>query len=275
MGAVNGALVKLFDVLFLPFARLHPWWGMVFISLLAGLFMLWIFKRFSNQRAIRLTKDRIKAHLLEFRLYKDNPAATGRAFGLILLQNLRYLSLTLRPLLVMIVPLALILAQLNARFGFRPLEPGESVLLKARTAEGVSLLQSEITIDSGARLAVETPPLRIEEEREVDWRLRAVSPGGGFVAIRLGGEDFSKSIQVGPARLKAVSPRRPGRSFFDALLNPGEHPLPRGSKLASIEVAYPPRRLSLFGLPLHWLLAFFALSLAFGLGLKGLFKVEI
>lgn len=275
MGAVNGVLVKVFDVLFLPFARLHPWWGMVFISLLTGLFMLWIFKRFSNQRAIRLTKDLIKAHLLEFRLYKDSPSATGRAFGLVLLRNLRYLSLTLKPLLVMIVPLVLILAQLNARFGSRPLEPGEAVLLKVRTAEGINPLQADITVDPGARLAVETPPLRIEEQREVDWRLRAVSSGGGSVTIRLSGEDFSKSIQVGPSRLKAVSPRRPGRSFFDALLNPGDKPLPRGSKLASVEIAYPPQRLSLFGLRLHWLLAFFVLSLAFGLSLKRLFKVEI
>ncbi|OGD27248.1 MAG: hypothetical protein A2Y56_03040 [Candidatus Aminicenantes bacterium RBG_13_63_10] len=275
MGAVNSALVKIFDVLFLPFARLNPWWGMIFISLLTGLFMLFIFKRFSNQKAIRLTKDRIKAHLLEFRLYKDSPSATGRAFGLVLLQNLRYLSLTLKPLLVMIIPLVLILAQLNVRFGFKPLEPGEAVLLKVGTAEGVNLLQADITVEPGARCAVETPPLRIEEERQVDWRLRAVSPGGGEAIIRLGGETFSKSIRVGSSRLKPLSPRRPGRSFFDALLNPGEKPLPRGSILASIEIAYPQQRLSLFGLPLHWLLAFFVLSLAFGLGLKGIFKIEI
>jgi len=275
MGAVNGALVRVFDVLFLPFARLHPWWGMVFISLLSGLFMLWVFKRFSNQRAIRLTKDRIKAHLLEFRLYKDSPSATGRAFGLVLLRNLRYLSLTLKPLLFMIIPLVLILAQLNARFGSRPPEPGEAVLLKVRTAGGINPLQADITVDSGARLNVETPALRIEEEREVDWRLRAVSVGEGSVTIRLSGEAFSMCVRVGPSRLKAAPPRRPGRSFFDALLNPGEPPLPRGSKLASIEIAYPPQRLSLFGLRLHWLLPFFVLSLAFGLGLKGLFKVEI
>lgn len=275
MGAVNGALVRVFDVLFLPFARLHPWWGMVFISLLSGLFMLWVFKRFSNQRAIRRTKDRIKAHLLEFRLYKDSPSATGRAFGLILIQNLRYLSLTLKPLLVMIIPLVLILAQLNARFGCRPLRTGESVLLKVRTTTGVDLLRTEISLGSSPGFVVETPPLRIEEEREIDWRIRAASPGRHEIAVRLGGETVSKSLDIGKSGLNALSPRRPGAGFFDALLNPAEKPLPRRSPAASVEIVYSDFRFSLFGPPLHWLLVFFVLTLAFGLGLKGLFKVEI
>lgn len=275
MSAVNSALVKIFNVLFLPFGRLHPWWGMIFISLLTGLFMLFVFKRFSNQRSIRRTKDRIKAHLLEFRLYKDSPSATGRAFGLVLLHNLRYVSLTLKPLLVMIIPLVLILAQLNVRFGYRPLAPGETAILKVKTQPGVELLGTDISIGSGEGFLVETPPLRIEDEHEVDWRIRAASPGRHDISVRLGDAAISKTLDVGTSPLHTLSPRRPGGGFFDVLLNPAERPLPRRSRAAGVEIVYPAYRLSLFGLPIHWLLAFFVLSLAFGMGLKGLFKVEI
>ena len=33
--------------------------------------------------------------------------------------------------------------------------------------------------------------------------------------------------------------------------------------------------MSLFGLHIHWLIVYFILSIAFGYGFKGLFKVEI
>ncbi|MBN2198272.1 MAG: hypothetical protein JW747_00315 [Candidatus Aminicenantes bacterium] len=275
MGSVNSVLNTIFNWLLFPFSRMNPWWGMIFMSLLTGLLLLLIFRLASDQKAIRLTKDRIKAHLLEFRLYKDSLAATGRAFGGILLRNLRYLGLTLKPLLVMIIPLALILIQLNARFGYRPLEPGEAFILKVKTAEGTNPLETDISIAPSSAYVVETPPLRIAEEREVNWRLRAVAGGRQTLTLMLNDSLLSKTLDVGPAGLKILSPRRPGGSVLDVLLNPGEKPLAGGSKLSAVEIAYPPARFSLFGLPLHWLLVFFALSMVFGLGLKGLFKVEI
>ncbi len=56
---------------------MNPWAAKVFISLLTGLFMLLVFKLTSNQAGLQRTKDRIKAHLLEFRLFKDSIGATS------------------------------------------------------------------------------------------------------------------------------------------------------------------------------------------------------
>ena len=42
-----------------------------------------------------------------------------------------------------------------------------------------------------------------------------------------------------------------------------------------IEVAYPPRELSLFGLSIDWLIGFLLLSMAFGFGFKGILGVEV
>ncbi len=102
MAFLNSILGKLFDVLLLPFRSLNPWAGMAFISFLTGLLMLFIYRLASNQAGIRVVKARIKAHLLELRLYKDNMSVTMRAQGRILGANLRYLALNLKPLLVMV-----------------------------------------------------------------------------------------------------------------------------------------------------------------------------
>jgi hypothetical protein len=275
MGAVNSVLNKFFDLLCSPFARLNPWWAMAFLSLLTGLLMLLVFRFTSNQSGIRRTKDRIKGHLLEFRLFKDSLGVSLQAFGKILVHNLRYLGHALKPLLVMIIPLLLILAQLNARFGYRPLRPGEQALLKVKLSRGMNPLGLDMSLVPSAGVAVETPALRIEEENEIDWRLRALEPGRQSLVLRWPGQSLVKIMDIGPPGLSPLAPRTTNRKFFNQLFYPADRPLPKGVPLSSIEIVYPGRSLRLLGMNIHWLLAFFVLSLVFGFSLKGLFKVEI
>jgi hypothetical protein len=176
---------------------------------------------------------------------------------------------------VMIIPLLLILAQLNARYGYRPLRPGEQAILKVKTIPGTNPLDLDMSIAPASGFAVETPALRLTEEGEIDWRLRAVSPGRHDIVLRWQNRSVVKIMEVGYPSLRLLAPRKPGRGFFDLFFNPAEPPLPKGVPLASIELSYSGRGLSLLGFNIHWLLAFFVLSLVFGFGLKGFFKVEI
>ena len=121
IGILNAAVGGLFDALFAVLGRLGPEASMAVVSLLVGLFMLFIFKRTSNQAGIRRAKDRIKAHLLELRLYKSDFGQTMRSQGRILAANGRYFLHALKPMLVIVVPILLVLVQLDARFGARAL----------------------------------------------------------------------------------------------------------------------------------------------------------
>jgi uncharacterized membrane protein (DUF106 family) len=146
MWPVNTVLGKLFDLIFLPVRSFDPWVGMGLISLLTGLLMLFIYRWTSNQTGIREVKDKIKAHLLELRLYKDNMGVTMKAQGRILRANLRYLTLNFKPLVVMIVPLILILAQLNLWFGSEPLTVGRPAIIKVELGPEISLQDLEIEL---------------------------------------------------------------------------------------------------------------------------------
>jgi hypothetical protein len=274
IGTLNLALGALFDVLMAPFRRIGPGAAMMSISLITGLLMLWIFKKTSNQAGIRRAKDRIKAHLLELRLYKDSLGQSFRSQGGILAANGRYMAHALRPMLVMIVPVLLILIQLNLWFGAAPLKTGESAIVKVKLAPGQSALATDIVLTAPAGLTVETPSLRIEEDREIDWRVRADSSGRHLLIFRLDGRDIAKSLVVeGPAlsKVSGMRTRGVGGEFF----NPGEKALPKDAPILSIEIGYPPRRLPFLGLRLPWLVAFFVLSIVFGFALKGVFKVEM
>jgi hypothetical protein len=275
MWILNRLLSGLFGLLFLPFRHLNPWFGMAFISLLTGLLMLFIFRLTSNQEGIRKVKDRIKAHLLELRLFKDNMSVTMTAQGRILRANLRYIGYSARPMLVMMVPLVLILIQLNLWFGYEPLRPGESAIVKVKLEGSRNPIDLDAALEPPSGVVVETPPLRVEEEKEIDWRIRAESPGIHELTVKLEGQSLAKSVVIGAAGWERISPVKVRRGFLEELINPGEKPLPAGTPVRSIEVLYPSKRLEVLGLRLHWLVAYFALSILFGFALKRPLKIEI
>ncbi|MFO7865653.1 MAG: hypothetical protein R6V02_02415 [Candidatus Aminicenantes bacterium] len=275
MTVINTVFNKLFEYLFFPFLNTGPWTAMIVISLLTGLLMLFIFKHTSNQEGIRRTKDRIKAYLLEMRLYKDSFSASMRAQGNILAANIRYIGHSLKPLLVMIIPVLLILIQLNFWFGYKPLEPGESTILKVKLAEGYDPMEVDISLDLSPGIQKETPPLRIREEREIDWRLSAVEPGTHEAVIEIESYRFPKKIYAGQKPLMRISPLRPDSNLIQTLLYPAEKPLPKAQPVLSIEVLHPSGGLNFMGVNLHWLIVFFALSIIFGFSLKGFFGVEV
>lgn len=275
MGIFNFAFGKIFDFIFLPFRALDPWAAMIAVSFLTGLLMLFVFRRTSNQEGIRGAKDKIKAHLLELRLYKDSLAQQLNSQGKILRANFRYIGYALKPMLIMIVPVMLILIQLNLWFGSRPLDIGQTALVKIKLTSRANPLQTDIRLETPAGVAVETPALRIEDEREIDWRVRAAENGVHVLTFRFGDAVFTKVLSVGQGRLSRINAIKPSSAFWSQVFNPGEKPLPKGAPIESVEIAYPPLRLSLFGWRMHWLVAFFALSIAFGFAFKGVFKVEI
>lgn len=274
MTVVNAIMTAIFDALLRPFSGVSPWYGIAVVSLLTSVVMLFVFRYTSNQRAIRQAKDRIRAHLLEVRLYRDDVGVLLRAQKDILLNNLRYLGHSLVPLAAMIVPVVLILVQLNAHYGYRPLQPGESVILAATFRPGADLDAESPRLVVPDGLRVETPALHIPALAEVDWRIGAERPDRYTVRIAVGGQQFEKEVVVSRSGTR-VSPRRVGSGLLDAMTNPGEKPLPPGSPLRVIAVQHEPAALPLLRWNVHWLVAFFVLSIGFGFALKGVFRVEV
>jgi uncharacterized membrane protein (DUF106 family) len=275
MHVVNLVFGGLVGLVLWPFRALSPWAGMAALSLLTALLMLAVFKLTSDQAAVRKAKDAIKAHLLEMRLYKDNLRVSLGAQGGILKANLRYAAANLRPLLVMIVPLVLILAQMSLWYDRAPLRPGEETLLKVLLDEGSDPAGISIALEPVSNLVIDSPAVRIPDDHEVVWRLRAIESGTGRVLLTAGGRTIEKAVAVGGRPLTRVSSVASRGSFWKRLLHPGEPPLPGGTPIRSIEVLYPAKKLAAFGLGVHWLVAYFVLSLVFGFALKGVFKVEI
>lgn len=270
----NEMITLLFELFFRPFKGFEPIWALAVISLLAGVFMLWLFGKVSNQETIKVVRDRIRGNLLGIRLFGDDIGLLFLLQARVMRQTLTYLRHALIPILVMIVPVLFILIQMNLRFSLRPLSPGESTVVNV-TLRDPSALASGLSLEAPEGVAVETDAVRVPSLMEVSWRVRVEAPGRHTLLVKAGQEAaIEKEIMVGE-RWGKVSPLRTGKSIVDKILYPGEAPIPSSHIIQSIEVIYPSLSIRAFGWNLNWIFVFLVLSLAFGYAFKGVIGVEI
>jgi hypothetical protein len=269
---LNTLLSGLFDLLFLPFRALPPIVSLMVFSVLAGVLMLWAFGKVSNQDSIRVVRDRIRGNLMGIRLFGDSISLLFRLQYRIFRDLTIYLKFALVPLLIMMIPLLLILTQLNLRYAKRSLEPGEIAMVKIQLRSPLAV-RDGVTLEVPDGLTVETPGVRIEAQKEVAFRIRADREGRYAIVARAGEIIVEKEILVGGA-WQAVSEKKTGANFFDQILYPGERVIPSSSPFRSVEVGYASRELNLLGFNLDWILTFLVVSIVAGFVFKGPLGVE-
>jgi hypothetical protein len=260
------------NVLIGGLAALYPWGPLVLLSLLVAVVALIVFKFCSNQEAIKRAKGVMLARILEIRLFKDDLLGIFSAFGRIFGAVGVYLSRTLRPVIVMLIPVMLLLFQLGAWYEYAPLGEQEAFLVVVEVDKDVST--REITLEASPAFNVETPGFRVPGEKEVVWRLRVVDTGPqGWIRLEVGDNTLEQEIQLkngtGPVNALRV---REGR--WAQLMNPGTEPIPGDVPVQRIEVRYASRELQVAGIDTHWVLVLLVLSLVFGLILKRPLGIE-
>jgi uncharacterized membrane protein (DUF106 family) len=271
----NSALTALLDFLLTPFSFLDPVWILFVISMLAGVLMLLIFRLTSKQSMIKEVKNKMQAHLIEILLFKDSPRIILTAQKNLIRYNARYMKYAFAPMVYMILPMSLLLVHLDGWFGYRPLQIGESAIFSVKLSGGGPKVLSRISIEADKGLTVETLPLRILENGEINWRIRADTPGEHSITVNAYGHKVRKKIEVFQTKLIRLSKFRVGSTFLDILLHPGEGPIEEGSFINNIGIGYPSREIGILGWRTHWLVLFFILSIAGGLAFRRILKTEI
>jgi uncharacterized membrane protein (DUF106 family) len=244
----------------------------IVVSAIVGLLMVVVIRYTSDQEAIHDAKDRLKAHLLAVRLFQDQIPVVLASYGRILKGTGRYLKLAFIPLLYVIVPLIIMIAQLDRYLGFVPLESGQAFLLKVHTADSATF--SEVSLQLPPELATTAAAVHVPAENEIAWRVVAEKNGDYEVNIAAAGQVFSKQAVVssGVAR---VSPVRLRGRFWERMLFSGESALPDNGPIQSIEVTYPARDIHFAWLEWNWIWLFFVLSLVAGFFFKSVLGIEI
>jgi hypothetical protein len=244
----------------------------VLVSVVTGLVMVVVFGYTSDQKAIRSAKDKLKAHLLAVRLFQDQLPVVLRSYGRILRGTVTYLRLAFKPLLFVIIPITLLIVQLDRYLGLVPFRAGEAFLVTAQLSNANAL--DEISLQLPAEIAASAPPVHALASNQVVWRVVAEKDGRYDIDIGISGQTFSKTIVVssGVARLSPVRLR--GR-FWERLFVSAEPALPESSPVESIAVNYSDRSIHLAWLDWNWIWLFFVLSLVAGFVFKEILGIEI
>ena len=200
------------------------------LSAIWGVLASLVFRRFTNRRAVRKAINHIYAHLLEIRLYSEEPSLVWRAQKALIVGNLRFLALIAPAVLAMAIPFALLYPQLDAIYGVAPLEIGHSAT--------VTLSGNTGTLEAPQGIRIETPPVKDSADREVSWRIRALAPTRGTLRVTLpDGATILRTIASGE---RTLSPNRRSE--------------------ASVAIDYPRSDVSVAGLAFPWLVWFLVIS---------------
>ena len=100
-------------------------------SIVIGLVMIVLFGYTSDQKAIGIAKDQLKAHLLAVRLFQDQIHVVMGSYGRILRGTGRYLKLAFMPLLYVIIPITFLIVQLDRYLGTTGIPANAPFLLRS------------------------------------------------------------------------------------------------------------------------------------------------
>ena len=242
------------------------------ISIVIGLLMVVVFGYTSDQKAIHVAKEHLKAHLLALRLFQDQIPVVLRSYARILAATGQYLQLAFKPLLYVIIPLTLLAVQVDRYLGSVPIAVGQAFLITVHGTQSDQLNEASLLLPLG--LETTAPAVHVPAQDEVAWRVVAEKSGDYDVKVQVSDQAFSKRVMVASGLQRLSSVRLRGK-LWERIFVSGEPALPENSTLQKIEVQYPERKIAFAGVEWNWIWLFFVLSLVAGFLFKSILGIEI
>ena len=276
MDRINYFITELFSLILSPLATFNPAFGLLALSVIAGVILALAYGAISNQGALKKVKRRIVAGIYESVLFRHDLRASLKAQAGMLLSGARYFSIAIPPILILLIPSLILLAQLNLRYGHRPLIGGESTVLNVKLRDEAALFETELKTPTGITA---TPPVRDLEQLLVSWRID--TPPGERANTML--EPLTLSVSGKSAKqplydetTNALVQGEIHSAWWWRFLYPGASvPSELRGDIEAISLVYPEQTLALSAINFHWITIFGLVSICAGLVASKVRGIEI
>ena len=244
----------------------------VALSIVIGLAMVVLFGYTSDQKAIKVAKDQLKAHLLAVRLFRDQLHVVMGSYGKVLGGTGRYLKLAFMPLLYVIIPITFLIIQVDRYLGSTPVAVNTPFLMTVEASNADAL--NSVALDLPPEITMTAPPVHVTAENVVVWRLQAEKAGHYEVKVSAGAQSTTKKICAG-TDLARLSPVRLRGQFWDRFFSSAEPAISADTPIEAITVNYPDRNIEIAGYGINWIVLFFVLSMIAGFAFKEILGIQI
>lgn len=269
----NQAITAFFSFVLAPFSSLAPVWGLLFVSIIAGIILAIAYGRLSNQKALKKVKRSISAGMFESVLFRNDLRTSLAAQAQMLWSGVRYFCLAIPPILILLIPSVCILAQLNLRYGARPLQAGESALVMVDMTDSDALFEAELNAPAGINL---TPPLRDLEHNQVTWRINGpTTPTDEPLTLTVGTSKGTQQLYHGTIRQSVLPSQLHSSALWQFLYPGGSVPEVLRKHVHAISITYPEQQIQLAGIQANWLVLFVCVSIIAGFIASKCLGIEI
>jgi hypothetical protein len=233
--------------------------------------VLYIYKWVSSPTGIKSTKNQIKANILAIRLYKDLWKVIVSSFFKSLYYTFKYFILNFGPVLLIIPILFPAFAQMDARYGLKPFQIEDEIILKAKFAHDIKGMTIELQENPHFKLKMN--PVFIKSLKEVNWKLEVAKEGITEIQVKVGDRIFEKKLVLGKFR-GALSNKMLNKSSWSHFLYPVDPLLPQDGEVVELSVHYPGKDISFLGIEMNWLIWNLILVVLVVLAFKNRFGIE-
>ena len=280
MDILLGSINKITDLIIWPFSWGTPVFDIMVISFFCTLFLLFLFKKLSNQEKIKLHQKKILGYFIDIAIYRDQFARTFLNQVHILKHILIYLRYVFAPLLILMLPVIIVCMQIENRLGHLPVQINKSFIIQAALddefTQDMESLITKVSCKTSSGIFLETPPLRIVSGGSIFWRARLTVTGPQFVRIGVDDNENIVEKQIFTTNnQKSFCPKKTKINSLGYFFNSAETPIPKNSIFKFLSVNYLPAAYPFFSWDISPVVYFFILSLVFGLFIKPFMQVNI
>ncbi|ACY14831.1 hypothetical protein [Haliangium ochraceum] len=261
-----------------PFDALPPFWALTLLSLLSGVFMLWVVGKTTPQKRVEVARARMASAIYEIRLFLDSPGRIIKSQGRLLGWSFAYVGYMMPAFILLSLPLGLLFLHLDVRYGQEPLPTAAPIVVQVSLsdADEASAAALAATIAPGelpAGIVSTAPPVRVLDEGRVYMRVRVDQPGSYLLPVRVGDAVVEKRLDAAPGAEQVSLERCRGACLWASFGY--EEPLPDGLGIDSIAAVHPPAPDTWEGVPMPWWVYWLLLATIAALALRRRMNVTL